>query len=127
MDGQRSYLSNLVLVLLPSGSSISNSPIASCSLSVIPAHGETGVVEERFRLNAKRRREYTGSLESVSQIDCRSSTAKRTVEVFFVVFFFLFRQQHLFTSKPSDQQVVFIFSIPFFVFPPESMDISHVS
>ncbi|XP_028052887.1 uncharacterized protein LOC114257331 isoform X2 [Camellia sinensis] len=74
MDGQRSYLSNLVLVLLPSGSSISNSPIASCSLSVIPAHGETGVVEERFRLNAKRRREYTGSLESVSQIDCRSSS-----------------------------------------------------
>ncbi|THG22024.1 hypothetical protein TEA_029940 [Camellia sinensis var. sinensis] len=66
MDGQRSYLSNLVLVLLPSGSSISNSPIASCSLSVIPAHGETGVVEERFRLNAKRRREYTGSLESTS-------------------------------------------------------------
>ncbi|CAL5331696.1 unnamed protein product [Camellia sinensis] len=62
----------LVLVLLPRGSSISNSPITSRSLSLFPAQGETGVVEERFRLDAKRRREYTGSLESVSQIDCRS-------------------------------------------------------
>ncbi|KAF5953088.1 hypothetical protein HYC85_011032 [Camellia sinensis] len=33
-------------------------------LLLVVAQGETGVVEERFRLDAKRRREYTGSLES---------------------------------------------------------------
>ncbi|CAL5343790.1 unnamed protein product [Camellia sinensis] len=36
------------------------------------AQGETGVVQERFGLDSERRREYTGHLESVCQIDCCS-------------------------------------------------------
>ncbi|XP_028101641.1 uncharacterized protein LOC114300869 isoform X2 [Camellia sinensis] len=54
------------------------SPLARCrsfsfgALELFPAQGETGVVQERFGLDSERRREYTGHLESVCQIDCCS-------------------------------------------------------
>ncbi|KAL7203362.1 hypothetical protein ACSBR2_016621 [Camellia fascicularis] len=71
MDGQRSSLSNLVHHL----SQTHRSPLARCrsfsfgALELFPAQGETGVVQEIFRLDSEKRREYTGRLESVCQID----------------------------------------------------------